>query len=515
MTVAFNNMPGDIRVPLFYAEVNAGVPPYSGLSRQILLGRRLSPSALLPLQARNIGSTDPTYLAGRGSMLADMIVWARAGNPTGELWVMDVGDPVGGIAAAGAITVTGTATQSGSLVRYVAGERYAVTVALNDTAATVAANLAAAIARGYSRFNRRMGAPVTAAVDGAVAGKVNLTAVHTGIEGNGIRIEAGLDGDEVEVPGLTVGIAAMANGAGEVDMAAALAALGSTAFDWICAPYASPSQLNAARDFLSDAGAGRWAPTVGLDGHYITANNGNLSAQTTLGAARNDRHASILGLLNYPHPIWSVVAGVGGLTAFSKNLGRSLTEAVEIARPLQTLVVQGLRPPKALSDRWALADRDSLYHNGISGLTVNADGTVSIDRILTTYQTNAFGAADITFLSVETMAIAAYAKRYLKLVVTSTYPRCVLKDENPNGVQGVVTPSQIRSTIIHAYTQLANVACLVEKPALFAKYLIVERSGDPNRVNAYLPVDVANQFNVFAANITIFPALTDDNAALL
>lgn len=511
MTVAFNNMPGDIRVPLFYAEVNAGVPPYSGLSRQILMGRALASSPLVALKPQNIGSADPNYLVGRGSMLADMIVWARAGNPTGELWVMNVGDPAGGQAATGSIAFAGTATQSGTLVRYVAGERYSLPVALNDTAATVAANLAAKINQGYTRFNRRLGAPVVAT---AATGTVTLTAQHVGTEGNGIRIEAGLDGDEMEVPGLTVTVSAMSGGTGEVDMAAALAALGATAFDWICSPYASVSQLNAARDFLSDSGAGRWSPTIGLDGHYITATNGNLSAQTTLGAARNDRHTTIIALLNYPHPMWSVIAGVGGLTAFSKNLGRSLTEAVEIARPLQTLVVQGLRPPKALSDRWALPDRDSLYHNGMSALSVNADGTVAIERLLTTYQTNAYGSADITFLGIETMAIAAYVKRYLRLMITSTYPRCVLKDENPNGVQGVATPDQIRSTIVHAYTSLANVACLVEKVALFAKYLIVERSADPNRVNAYLPVDVANQLTVVATNITIFPELTDGNAAL-
>ena len=512
MTVAFNNMPGDQRRPLFYGEVNAGVPPYSGLSRQILMGRALATSPLAALKPQNIGAADPNYLAGRGSMLADMVAWARAANPTGELWVINVGDPSGAGAASGTIAITGVATQPGTLVRYVAGERYSVPVAVNDTAAVVAANLATKINAGYTKFNRRMGAPVTAA---ASTGTVTLTANHAGTEGNGIRIEAGLDGDEIEVAGLTVATTAMSGGTGDVDMAAAFAALGSTAFDWLCGPYAAISQLNAARDFLSDSAPGRWSPTVGLDGHYLTALNGNLSTLTTLGAARNDRHTSILGLLNYPHPIWSIVAGVGGWIAFSKNLGRPLTEAVEIARPLQTLVVQGLRPPKALGDRWAPADAESLYRNGLSGLSINADGSVAIERILTTYQTNAYGLADVTFLSVETMAIAAYVKRYLKLVITSTYPRCVLKDDNPNGVQGVATPTQIRSTIIHAYTALANVGCLVEKVPLFAKYLIVERSSDPNRVNCYLPVDVANQLNVVASNITIFPELTADNAALL
>ena len=56
-------------------------------------------------------------------------------------------------------------------------------------------------------------------------------------------------------------------------------------------------------------------------------------------------------------------------------------------------------------------------------------------------------------------------------------------------------------------------AGIVEKAALFARYLIVERSADPNRLNAYLPVDQANQFRVFAANITLFQELTDANAS--
>lgn len=517
MTVAFNNTPGTLRTPLFYAEVNPGLPPFSGVSRLLLIGRRLTVAAavlaggLAPLSAKNIGSVDPNYLAGRGSMLAEQIVFARAANPTGEIWVMDPGDPTGAVASTGGLGVTGTATSSGVLVRYVAGRRYEVVVAVNDSAATVAANLAASIGRGYALFNRRMGAPVTAA---ASSGNVTLTALHTGSEGNAIRIEAGLDGDEIDPAGLTVTITPMSGGAGDVDMAATLAALGATQFDWIQAPYNSVGQLNAARDFLSDSGAGRWAPTVQLDGHYITHAAGNVSTLTSLGATRNDRHTSIIGLLNYPNTPWAIGAAVAGWTAFSKNLGRALSEAVEIARPLQTLVLQGIRPPKALADRWAISDTETLYANGISALSVNADGTVAIQRLLTTYQTNLYGQADQTFLGVETIAISAYVKRYFKQLITTIYPRHVLKDDNPGNQQGIVTPDQIRATIIHGYRQL-YLAGLVEKPDLFAQYLVVERSSDPNRINAYLPIDVANQFIVFAANITIFPELSDNNASLL
>ena len=307
----------------------------------------------------------------------------------------------------------------------------------------------------------------------------------------------------------------MSGGAGDVDVAAALAALGSMPFDWIVSPYNTTTQLGIARNFLSDAGSGRWSPTIGLDGHYITANDGNLAAQTALGGQLNDRHTTVLGTNAYPAPLWCWLGALGGVIGFSKNLGAALTEAIEIARPMQTLQLQGLRPPKDASSQWGLADRQALYTCGISALTFGPDGTPTIDRVLTTYQTNQWGVADITFLGIETIAIAAYVKRYLKLLVTSTYPRCVLREDNPNGIQGVATADGIRATIVHGYTDLDQTAGVVENTALFAQYLIVERSSDPNRVNAYLPIDVANQFIVFAGNLTIFPQLNANIASLL
>ena len=68
--------------------------------------------------------------------------------------------------------------------------------------------------------------------------------------------------------------------------------------------------------------------------------------------------------------------------------------------------------------------------------------------------------------------------------------------------------------MIHAYTQLSNIAGVVENPTLFAQYLTVERDTDPNRLNAYLPIDVANQLVVFAANLTIFPQFDPSTISL-
>ncbi len=511
MTVAFNNMPGVIRAPLFYAEVNAGVSPYSGISRTILVGRVLATGSIPAGKLIDIGASDPNGLFGPGSMLADMALFARNFNTTGAVLALTVADPVGGAVGTGSFTIAGPATSPGTLTRYVAGERYDTPVATGDTASMIATNVAAMINDGYVKFNRRMLPPVIATAAGGI---VTLTARHTGTESAMIKLEAGLDGDEVDPAGVTVTIVAMAAGTGIVDLAAALSFMASQPGDWFCGPYNSLTQLNAAQSFFSDAGSGRWSPTVGLDGHYITALDGNLALQTAFGATRNDRHATVLATNGYSHPLWSFVAALTGVVGFSKDLGRALSEAVEIARPLQTIQLTGLRGPADPTLRWALADRASLYNKGLSALTFANDGTPVIDRVLTTYQVNAYGVQDQTFLGIETMAISTYVKRYIKQVVTQTYPRCVLRDDNPSGLQGVVTASQAKATMVHAYTQLSNIGGVVENATLFAQYLIVERSSDPNRLDAYLPIDVANQLVVFAANLTIFPQFDASTIAL-
>ena len=500
MSVAFNNMPANIRTGLFFAEFNAGVPPFSGISTQILIGHKAAGgSAALGVLAP-LGSQDVNALFGAGSSLADMAQFARWHDPIGAIYVLPVAEPVGGVARVDILTFT-AATASGTLVRFVAGERVAIPVGAGDTGAAIAARFAAAVNAGYTRFNKRMSFPVTATASAAV---VTLTAIHTGVIGNQVRIDAGLDGNEIDPAGVTVTVANVTAGAGIVDIAAALAFLNTIPATWITSAFgATPAILDATQTYLSDAGSGAWSPMVGKRGHYTTVYASNLAAQTAFGGARNDPHATVLGILNYPHPLWCIAAALNGVIARSKNIGAAITEAVEISRPLQGLVLQGIRPPKVDGDRWARADREALYNSGIAACTVDVAGQVRIERTVTTYQRNAQGAADTTFLDLETLAQSMYVGAYLRHRVETTYPRCALMNDNPSNLQGVATPDGVRATILHAYIELCN-GGVCEKPDLIAKYLIVERSGDPNRLNCFLPVDVANQLRVFAANVTIY-----------
>lgn len=501
--VSFENTPGDVLVPAYMVEFNAGPPNYSGTSRQIILGRALALTIAASGVPVNVGGQNPNTVCGLGSIGAEQILYARRRNPLGEIWFLDVGAPAGAAAAKGALTFTGTATSSGTLVRYLGGERYSVPVAVGDIGADVAAAFAAVVGQGYTKFGYRMLAPVAAVVDGTDTTKVNLTARHVGTEANAFRIEAGLDGDEVEVPGIAVAITAMATGTGDLDMAAALAKLGAQPYDWICGPYNSAAQLDAVRDFLADSGNGRSAPLVGLLGHYTTHKEGNLAALTAFGQTRNDRHVTVAGLYQWPQSPWCIGAALCGEIAFLKNLGRSLATAVEVARPMQTRVLEGLRPPKDPNAVFAMADRDSLLRNGISTFTVTADGQMACDRIVTSYRVNASGLPDRTWLDIEDIAIAAYCARYFRNKLLGAYPRCVLVEDNPAGLQGVVTPADLEATSIHAATDL-NRAGLIRQLALFVTNLRIFPDYANDRANFYLPITAAAQLRVFAANQTSF-----------
>ena len=60
---------------------------------------------------------------------------------------------------------------------------------------------------------------------------------------------------------------------------------------------------------------------------------------------------------------------------------------IDPARPFQTLTVSGIVPP-LLVDRFTAAEREQLLRDGLSTFTVDADGSVRIERPVTTYQTN-------------------------------------------------------------------------------------------------------------------------------
>jgi len=490
MVVQFNQIPDNLRVPFFFAEVNPGQSPYQSIARLLLIGQKTAAgvaTANEPIFVR--GDTDGLF--GPGSMIGEMWETAKRNAPFQEIWCLPLDDAAGATAAAGTVTVANLpVTQSQNIIFYVAGIRLAVVATIADTDATLATKIA-------DEINAELSLPVTAAAVGAV---VTATAKNGGTIGNSIRIETALSVDDSLAADQYLTIVQPNGGAGDIDLATAFATLGSEEYDWVAAPYNQVADLDAARDFL-DGVSGRWSPFQQLYGHYITARPDTVGSLSALGNLRNDPHSSVMATYNSPTPSWIWAAAIGAQAA------QHLQSAPELSRPLQTLILRDVRPPKLIADRLSISDQQVLYFDGISGYHTNKDGTVAINRLITTYQRDQWGSPDQTFLDVNTLAQTMYSIRFLKQKITSTYPRSALADTNPNGLQGIVTPDDMRDLIVHGYTELVADG-VVENLNVFRESLIVERNiSNPNRLDVFLPLDVVNQLRIVAVNATVYQQL--------
>lgn len=497
MAVQFNAIPANLRVPLFYAEINAGQSPYQGVSRTLLIGQKTSGGSAA-VNVPVILSGDPQPQMGNGSMLSEMAIWARQNNSFGEIWMLPVADP-SGVAQTFTITVaSGIAGQSGTLDIEVAGQLVQVGVATTDTTTNIAANIAAAINDGYYMFGRQLLFPVLAT---SATNVVTLTARHTGTLFGKYSVLGNLLGTEGPLNQYLT-FASGTAGTGVPALGAALAALGDQDFDYIITPYSDATSLDTVKTFL-DGISGRWSPIQQIYGHHLTVQFDTFANLASFGSGRNDPNASILGVAESPSPPWQWAAAYGSAIAADKNLGGELDQAYRISMPVRNLVLEGIKPPVNRVNWFSITQRQTLYQDGIAGFNVQRDGTVTLDRCVTTYQTNAYNQPDITWLDIVTRLQMVYFVRYMRQRITQDYGRCALADDNPSGNPGIVTAKILKAAVIHVYTELEG-AGLVDNSDAFAAAVIVERSTDPNRVNAYVPVDVVNQFNVFAMNATTF-----------
>ena len=484
MPVAFTTLPAEIRVPLFYAEIDPSKANSGGRrNRTLVVGPKLAAGtapANVPVLCTSTGQAN-TY-AGRGSILARMVDAYRRNDDFGEMWILPVSDPGAGVAATKTATVTGPATGAGTVPLYVAGQLVQVGVASGDTAAQIATAIATAVQAAADL-------PFTAAAADEV---VTLTCRHKGLIGNDIDVRVayrGASGGESLPAGVAIVIAAGVAGAGAPDLAAGLAALGDEEYDHIVMPWTDATSLDAFRDEMNDV-TGRWSPLRMIYGHVYTAKVAAHAALVTLGGQRNDPHATIVGMADTPTPSYEIAA------AFAARAARSLNNHPSI--PLRTLKLTGVLAPPPES-RFTIQERNILYWGGISS-TVCVSGDVIIDRAITTFRVNAFNQPDNGMLNVTRMFQIAYTVRYLRQEAERTMSRAVLADDGTAFGAGlpIVTPKIIRGGQIAAYGVLIERG-IAENMEAFKAHLIVERAPDNSeRANILFAPDYVNELNIVA-----------------
>lgn len=481
--IAFNTIPIDVRTPGQYIEIDnskaiRGLPAMN--RRMLFIGNKLAAGAAVAATLHRINSpAEAAALFGRGSVLHEMLVIARNANKESDIWAMGLADDAGGTAHTKTVTVTGPATEAGSLALYMNAHKLTVGVTLNDTATVMATAIAAAI-------NAWADGPMTAA---AALGVVTLTARHKGAFTSDIDVRMNYYPDEKTPGGVAVVIADVTPGAGNPDVAAALAAISLEAYYTLAVPYNDASNIVKLETELSS----RWGGMDMRTGHLFTGLKGTHAALTTYGSARNSPHSSVIGLKSAPSPSYHYAAVLAAVCEASG--------AIDPARPFQTLALPGILPPTE-ADRYTRPERDLLLRDGISTFTVD-QGNVLIERVVTTYQTNAYGIDDISYLDLETKWTVDYMRFAFRARIALRFPRHKLADNGTSFAPGqaVATPNIIRGELLDVARQLELVGIL-EGFSQFKDELIVVRSlVDTGRVNCILPANVVNQFRVFAASV--------------
>jgi phage tail sheath gpL-like len=503
MAISFRNIPGNLRVPLAYFEMDNSMANtgQQDLQRALLLGSVPAGAGLAPNTIRLVSSADEVrQLVGVGSALGRQAQRWFQNTRSVPLYILAALEPGAWTFSTGAIVWTGPATDGGTISLYIGGRLCRVPIGRGDTAVDIAAAVADAITDDPT-----LG--VEAAVDATDDDTTNITALQAGISGRlsiAFNLEGAIGGEEMP-PGVAGAITAMSAASGNPNVATLLAGVGDASFDFVMSPWTvlgttgtapfpvlpPAADLAALDDFFNDT-TGRWSWAQQLYGHGFTAGMGTVGQLSNFGNTRNGQHVSLMGYANSPTPPdeW--------LTAYVAQSGGSLI--IDPARPVQALPMIGIKAPP-MDDRFTILERQVLYFDGISSYEAGDDGTVYINRVITTYRRNQWGAPDNSYLDVETMFTAQYFNRFMRNRVSSKFPRHKLANDGTRfgAGQAIVTPAIIWAEMVAAYGELEELG-LMENMAGFEENLIVERNAqDPNRVDVLLPPDFVNQLRVFAA----------------
>jgi phage tail sheath gpL-like len=135
--------------------------------------------------------------------------------------------------------------------------------------------------------------------------------------------------------------------------------------------------------------------------------------------------------------------------------------------------------------------------------TVDDDGTVRIQRAVTTYKKNASNVPDPSYRDTETMATLQRLAQEVRIRIAQKFPRMKLA---PNGSrigfgQALVTPNDVRAELVALFSEWEERG-LVHDFTQFKQDLRVEINvDDPNRLDVLLPPNLVNQLRITAIQL--------------
>lgn len=486
--VSFREIPADVLVPGQYIEIDgsradSGTPPIP--RKIIIMGQKLAAGTAITLAPTEVpvATVDQVVqLGGRGSLIAQMAIEAFKAHPYGKFTVIAVDDLLAGVAAAGTVTVTGPAENSGTIPLYIDGTLVQVGVTSGDSAVQIAANIAA-------RINVNPDLPLSVPV-APVAAVVALVASHKGECGNDIDVRHSFYLGQNLPSGVRLAVVPMAGGTGNPDIGPLLAAIKGDDRIVLISPWTDSSNMVKIEADFAD----RYGPMKQQESHCFAALSGSFATLVTYGDGRNSPHVSIIPREGNMVAPWRIAASVAGLC--------SLRGSGDPARPYFGMILPGIPAPAEVS-RFDQPTRNNLLKNGISTLRYDAGGNAMIEMVATTYKTNSFGIPTRAYFKLQSKWTADYFRYAWKVLIATRYPDYKLADDGTNFAPGqpIVTPSVLKIETI-ALARTLEYAGIIENVDEFKKTLLILRSiANPNQVNAVASPNLVNQFDVFAAAI--------------
>jgi len=484
-STVFNDIPAALRIPGWFIEFDnrlAGNAVFQG--KLLVLGQMLETGTATPLvPVRVTREEQGDELFGRGSMLAEQFRAIKKVDLYTETWAIPLGAAALAQPAKGSIVVTAGPAETRPLALYIAGYRVWCEMVSGASLAAAATAIAAAI-------NADDRLPVTASVAVETPERVDIECRWGGETGNSISLADCLKGEE-RTAGLALTYTAPAGGSVNPDLIPAIAAMGSEWWNWVCLPYTDSVSLQEIEAEL----ANRYGPMRQIGGRAFAAFRGTHGATAALGNARNSPHLSIMGMGASPSAPW-VWAATNTIVA-AKSL------AIDPARPLQRLPLPGLIGPRE-DQRWDDAERNLLLFDGIATYTVATDGTVQIERQITTYQRNAAGVAEDSYLDIETPETLERIRYEIRSVFAMKYPRHKLAEDVDRDLydpsQSVMTPKVCKAELLSLYLEtFMGARAWVRDYAGYKESLQVSIDpNDPSRLNVIDQPKLIGQYRVHA-----------------
>lgn len=419
-----------------------------------------------------------TVLFGAGSVGQQVVrAWKKA-NKTNRVFAIALADDVAGVKEVRTYTFTGAG--AGTVSFYIQGRRYRYKAISTMTPTQHAAAAVLAV-------NADPDAPVVATSAVAV---MTLTAKHAGEAGKHIDVRFRKTVEDVLPGTLAIAEAVTTPGAGNPDVQDILDALANTWVTDIVLPWGDAANL----ELVTEWAAERFKAMGRKDGHVYVGHRGTYGELGTKGALTNSPHLSAIGANRPFQAPWELAAALGGVATFQ------LTN--DPARQLRSLALPGIDAPDE-EDSFTETERDLLLRQGISTWTRLEDGTMVIERVITTYKVTNLGIADTAFLDIMVPKTLTRIRYDWASYVTLLYPRHKLApDDSPaaNNNDVVVTPKRMAGTWAARCKLYEQLAWIVDiRRTLELSKFELDLAGDKNRMNAQQRINIIGNLMVLAA----------------